>query len=83
MFIPLSCFILSPPRVPQNESTYHASCDTDATEDGDSHEPFLGDLVIDELAEVGGLEVCRLLLHEEVVVAAGFGIVAELVVAEG
>lgn len=74
---------LPPPRVPQDESSYHTGGEADTTKNGDTHEALLGDLVVDELAQVRGLEVGRLLVEEEVVVAASLAVVAELVVAEG
>lgn len=76
--------MFSPPfRVPQQESADDAGSDANAANNGDAQEALLGDLVVDELAQVGGLEVGRLLVEEEVVVAAGLAVVAELVVAEG
>lgn len=66
-----------------DKRAHNAGGQADAAEDGDAEQPLLGDLVVDELAEVGGLEVGGLLVDEEVVVAAGLAVVAELVVAEG
>lgn len=74
---------LSLSRVAQQEGTHDTGGDADTAEDGDAHEALLGDLVVDELAQVGGLKVGGLLLEEEVVVAAGLSVVAELVAAEG
>jgi hypothetical protein len=80
----LSPFLCLPPTsIFQEESTDDTRSDTHAAEDGDAHEAFLGDLVVDELAEVGGLEISGLFIKEEVVVAAGLGVVGEFVVAEG
>lgn len=73
----------SPPGISEDEGPHHTRSDADAAEDGDAHEPLLGDLVVDELAEVARLQVGGLLLDEELVVAASLGVVAELVVAEG
>lgn len=74
----------SPPfRVPQQESADDAGSDANAANDGDAQEALLGDLVVDELAQVGGLEVGGLLVEEQVVVAAGLAVVAELVVTKG
>lgn len=76
--------MFSPPfRVPQQECADDAGSDANAANDGDAQEALLGDLVVDELAQVGGLEVSGLLVDEQVVVAAGLAVVAELVVAEG
>lgn len=66
-----------------DESADDAGGEADAAEDGDAEEPLLGDLVVDELAQVGGLQVGGLLVEEQVVVAAGLAVVAELVIAEG
>lgn len=66
-----------------DEGADDAGGEADAAEDGDAEEPLLGDLVVDELAQVGGLQVGGLLVEEQVVVAAGLAVVAELVVAEG
>ena len=74
---------LPPARIPHKESTHNTSRNTHTTENRHTHKTFLGDLVVDELAQVSGLEVGGLALEEEVVVAAGLGVVAELVVAEG
>lgn len=75
---------ISPPfRIPQQKRTHHTRSDANAANNGDAQKAFLGDLVVDELSQVGGLEVGGLLLEEEVVVAAGLAVVAELVVAEG
>lgn len=87
-FVPLHAqnheHAFSPPLcIPQQERTDDTGRNADAADDGDAEEPFLGDLVVDELAQVGGLEVGGLLVEEEVVVAAGLAVVAELVVAEG
>lgn len=76
--------MFSPPfRVPQQECADDAGSDANAANDGDAQEALLGDLVVDELAQVRGLEVGRLLVEEEVVVAASLAVVAELVVPEG
>lgn len=75
--------LLSPLNIPHQKRTHHARCDRNAADDGDAHEPFLGDLVVDELAQVGGLEVSGFLFQQEIVVAAGLAVVSELVVAEG
>lgn len=69
--------------IPQQECPHDTGGDSNTTEDGDAHEAFAGNLVVDELAQVGGLEVGGLLVEEEVVVAACLAVVAELVVAEG
>lgn len=71
------------PGIPQQECSHDTGGDSNTTEDGDAHEAFAGNLVVDELAQVGGLEVGGLLVEEEVVVAACLAVVAELVVAEG
>lgn len=76
--------MFSPPfRVPQQESTDDAGSDANAANDGDAQEALLGDLVVDELAQVSGLKVGGLLVEEQVVVATGLAVVAELVVAQG
>ncbi len=59
-----------------NEGAYDAGGEADAAEDGDAEEPLLSNLVVDELAQVGGLEVGGLLVEEQVVVAAGLAVVA-------
>lgn len=79
----VSFFFLSPTRILQEESPDNASGDSHAAEDGDAHETLLGNLVVDELTEVGGLQVGGLLVEQEVVVPPGLGVVCELVVAEG
>lgn len=74
----------SPPLcIPQQKSTDNTSRDADAADNRHAEQALLGDLVVDELAQVGGLEVGGLLVEEEVVVAAGLAVVSELVVAEG
>ncbi|KAH6607824.1 hypothetical protein Trco_004137 [Trichoderma cornu-damae] len=73
----------SPLRIPQQKGADDTRGDADAADDGDAQEALLGDLVVDELAEVGGLEVGGFFVEEEVVVAAGLAVVAQLVVAEG
>lgn len=72
-----------PPRVPEDEGANDTGSDAHAAEDGHAHEALFGDLVVDELAQVRGLQVGGLLVDEEVVVPAGLAVVAELVVAEG
>lgn len=81
----MTCYSLSspPPGVSQDERTHNTGRDAHAAQDGHAHEALLGDLVVDELAQVGGLKVGGLLVEEEVVVAAGLAVVAQLVVAEG
>ena len=74
---------LPPPCVLEEERADDARGDADTAEDGDAHEPLLGDLCVDELAQVRGLEVGGLAVEEEVVVAAGLAVVTELVVAQG
>ena len=75
---------VSPPlAVADEEGADDAGGDAHAAEDGDAHEALLGHLVVDELAQVGGLQVGGFAVEEHVVVAAGLGIAAQLVVAEG
>jgi hypothetical protein len=74
---------LPPPSIPEDESAEQTGGDAHAAEDGDAHEALLGDLVVNELAQISGLEVGGLLVEKEVVVAAGLAVVAELIVAEG
>lgn len=74
-FLPLSGIL-------HDKGTDDASNQTDAAENGDTKESFLGYLVVDELAQVGGLQVGRLLVEEQVVVPASLAVAAELVVAE-
>lgn len=73
----------SPLDVPDQKRTDDAGGDSDAADDGDPHQPLLRDLVVHQLAQVRGLQVRGLLLEEEIVIAAGLAVVAELVVAEG
>lgn len=61
----------------------HASSNANTTKNRNAQKPLFGNLVVNELSKVGSLQVCGLLVEEELVVAAGFGVVAELVVAEG
>lgn len=77
------CVLLPLAGILHDEGAHDARGQADAAEDGDAEQTFLGDLVVDELAQVGGLEVGGLLVEEQVVVAAGLAVVAELVVAEG
>jgi hypothetical protein len=69
--------------VAEDEGTDDSGGDADTTEDGDTHEALLGDLIVDELAQAGGLEVGGFLVKEKVVVAAGLAVVAELVAPQG
>jgi hypothetical protein len=71
------------PGIPQEKRSHDSSRYTNTTEYGNAHESFPGNLVVDERAQVRGLQVGGLLVEQEVVVAAGFAVVAELVVAEG
>jgi hypothetical protein len=71
-----------PPCIPHEKRTHNPRSDTHTTEYGDAHETLPRDLVVDELAQVGGLEVGGLALEEQVIVAAGLGVAAELIVAE-
>lgn len=67
-------------RVSQKERSHYTSRDTNATQDGNSHETLAGNLVIDQLAQVGRLQIGGLLVEKQVVVPAGFAVVAQLVV---
>lgn len=74
----------SPPLcIPQQKGTHHTRRNANPADDGHAQEPLLGHLVVDELAQVGGLQVGGLLVEQQVVVAAGLAVVAQLVVAEG
>lgn len=68
------------PLLAQQERTDNARRQTDTTDNGCPEKTLLGDLVIDELTEIRCLEVSRFLLEQVVVEAAGFSVVAELVV---
>lgn len=72
-----------PPHVSHQHAADDAQADGDAANDGDADEALAGDLVVDEGAQIARLEVGGLLLEEEVVVAAGLGVVAEPEVAQG
>lgn len=55
---------ISPPfRIPQQKRSHNTRGDANAANNGDAQQAFLGDLVVDELAQVGGLEVGGLLLE--------------------
>lgn len=77
----MSCSPL--PRVPQDKRSHDTRSDANTAKNSDAHESLPCDLVVDELSQVRGLEVGRLLIEEQVVVPAGLGVVAELVVSEG
>lgn len=72
------------PRQPLPQRTrHHSRHDRDTRYNRNPQHSLLRHLVVNQLLQTAGLEVGGLLLEEEVVVAAGFRVVAELVVAEG
>ena len=70
------------PSVFDEKCTNNTSGDANAAHDGDTHHALPGDLVVDELAQVGGLQVGGLEVQQRLVEAAGLAVVAELVVAK-
>jgi hypothetical protein len=59
-----------------HETTNHTRDESQSTYNRDSHEALLGDLIIDEPPKAGSLEVCGFLLQKQIVVSAGFAIIA-------
>lgn len=74
---------LPSPGILEEKSADNTGGDSHATKNGHSHEPLFCYLVINQLPQICSLEVIGLPLDEQVVVAAGFCIGAELVVSEG
>lgn len=70
----------SPSLAPEKNATDHAGSDGDTTYDCDAHQPFLRYLVVDQPAQVRGLQVRRLLFEKQIVVAPRLAIIAQLVV---
>lgn len=50
--------------------------------DGNSDQTLFRDLVVDQLAQAGGLQVSGLVVEQEIVIPTGFGVVAQLEVSE-
>lgn len=84
VYIPPTMLLILPlPSTLEQEGADDARSNTNATEDGDAHEPFPGDPVVDELPQVRGLHIGRFLIQQQVIVPAGLAVVAELVVSQG
>lgn len=86
MYVPFPPTILAHlpfPSTLEQESADHTRGNTNATEDGDAHEAFPGDPVVDELPQVRGLHIGRFLIQQQVIIPAGLAVVAELVVSQG
>lgn len=64
----------------EDKTAYYSGRKSQPTHDRDAHQTLFGDLVIDQRAEAGGLQVPRLLLKEQIIVAPGFTVVSKLVV---
>ena len=67
----------------EDRTSHHTSSKGQTTHNRNTHQTFLGHLLINQRPQTGGLQVGRLLVQQEVVVAAGLAIVPELVVSEG
>ena len=84
--LPWSCTVAThlplPPYVPQQYAANYASRDSDAADDGNPHEAFLGHLVVNHCSQICRLQISGLLLREEVVVSPCLAVVAQLVVAQ-
>lgn len=66
---------LPSPGALENETTNHTSGHGQATHNGDSHQAFLGHLIINEGPQARGLQVGRFFLQEQIVVAPSLSVV--------
>lgn len=73
---------LPPARAPDEQASHYTCGHRDAAHDGNAHQTLLRDAVVDECLQAAGLEIGRLEVEQQLVVTAGLGIVAELVVAK-
>lgn len=81
-FVPY-LFSLPFPSVLEQKRSHDTSSNTNTTENSHAHQSLLGDLVINQLSQIRGLQVRRLLIEKKVVVTTSLAVVAELVVPQG
>ena len=63
-----------------NHSTYTCCSNRQSTHYGNTHKPFFCDLVIDQTPQTPCLQVCGLMVEQQVIVSSSFRIIPELVV---
>lgn len=71
-----------PPYIPHQYPTNDTGRHGEAAHDRDTHQALPRHLVVYQRPQVGGLQVGRLLLEQEVVVPPSLGVVAQLEVTE-
>lgn len=63
-------------RASYKETANYSSSQGYTTNNGNSHHPFFGDLVINQLAQTSRLKVLRLVVKQQLIIFAGFCVVA-------
>lgn len=83
LHLPLQRRLPLSPHIPHQHASNHTCRHRKAAHDGNAHQPFLCDLVVDQRSQVARLQVCGLLFQQQVVVPPCLCVVAQFEVTQG